>query len=59
MTLSEIVDTQNIIIKEQADVIDSLFLLLLQHIDAAELDRLGEVSKINQIAKLRGDIEKY
>ncbi|MBP3781768.1 MAG: hypothetical protein J6I68_00810 [Butyrivibrio sp.] len=58
MTLPEIVDTQNLIIKKQADVIDSLFLLLLEHINAAELDRLEEVSKINQIAKLKESIKE-
>lgn len=53
MNLTETIQTQSNIIKEQADVIDSLFLLLLQYMSAAELDNLGEVSKINHIAQLK------
>ncbi|MBQ9302016.1 hypothetical protein [Butyrivibrio sp.] len=52
----ELIKSQNQVIKEQARVIDSLFLLLMQHISAEELDNIGEVKKINEIAKMKEDI---
>lgn len=36
----EIVEKQNAIIRIQSDVIDELFLLLMQHVSADEVDRL-------------------
>lgn len=55
-TIPELVDRQNTIIKEQADIIDSLFLLLLQHVPAEELDKSKEVEQINHIALLKEEI---
>lgn len=54
--IPELVDRQNTIIKEQADIIDSLFLLLLQHVPAEELDKSKEVEQINHIALLKEEI---
>ncbi|WP_178297651.1 hypothetical protein [Butyrivibrio hungatei] len=53
MNIPELVDRQNEIIKEQADIIDSLFLLLLQHVPASELDNLDNVK---HVALLKEDI---
>lgn len=57
--VAELIEKQNIIIKKQAEVINGLFLLLLQHIPAAELDEIKEVEKINEIAKIRESIGGY
>lgn len=54
--IPELVDRQNQIIKEQADIIDSLFLLLLQHVPAEDLDSSEEVKKINHVALLKEEI---
>ena len=52
-TIPELVDRQNLIIKEQADIINSLLLLLMNYISCEEADSLKEVKKTNEIAKLR------
>lgn len=57
MNLAELVERQNMIIKEQADVIDSLFLLLLQHVPAEELDKSKEAKKINHVAVMKERID--
>jgi len=54
--IPELVDRQNTIIKEQADIIDSLILLLLQYVPAEELDKSKEVEQINHIALLKEEI---
>lgn len=54
--IPELVDRQNTIIKEQADIIDNLFLLLLQYVPAEELDKSKEVEQINHIALLKEEI---
>lgn len=54
--LTEVVDTQNVIIKLQSGVIDDLFGLLSQHLTAEELDSLPVLSKINTAARLRADV---
>lgn len=51
--LAEAAERQNEIIKIQSDVINELFLLLLQHISAEEADKLPVLSKMNTAAKLR------
>ena len=56
---SELIDLaakQNEVIKRQAEVIDSLFLLLLQHVSADELENIGEVEKIKDIAMIKEKI---
>lgn len=53
LSIPELVDRQNEIIKEQADIIDSLSLLLLQHVPASELDNLDNVK---HVALLKEDI---
>lgn len=55
--IPELVDRQNTIIKEQADIIDSLFLLLLQYVPAEDLDQSKEVAKINHVALLKEEID--
>lgn len=37
----------------QAEVIDDLFLLLMQHISAEEVDHLPVIDKINRAATIR------
>lgn len=56
MNLAEIIETQNTIIKLQADAIHELFGLLMQHMTAEEADNLPCVAKINLAATLRNDI---
>lgn len=54
--LPELVDKQNHIIKEQADIIDRLFLLLLQHVSAEDLKNSNEVEKIGHVVLLKEEI---
>lgn len=54
--LPELVDKQNHIIKEQADIIDRLFLLLLQHVSAEDLNNSYEVEKIGHVVLLKEEI---
>ena len=57
VSLVELVERQNAVIKEQADIIDSLFLLLLQYTTAEELEGSNEVKRINQVAVLKDNLE--
>lgn len=57
VNLAELIERQNVIIKEQADIIDSLFLLLLQHTTTEELEGSNEVKRINQVAVLKNSLE--
>lgn len=52
----DIIDTQNTIIRLQADVIDELFILLMQHITVSEANNLPVIKRINEAAALRADI---
>ena len=56
--LAEAAERQNEIIKIQSDVINELFLLLLQHISAEEADKLPVLSKMNAAAKLREAVHR-
>ena len=49
----DIIDTQNTIIKMQSDIIDKLFLLLMQYMTVEEADGLDIVKKINEVARVR------
>ena len=49
----DIIDTQNTIIKMQSDIIDELFLLLMQYITVEEVDGLDIVKKINEVVRVR------
>ena len=51
--VTEVVTTQDTIIRMQSKVISKLFLQLLQYTSAEELDHCGIVAEINEIAKLR------
>jgi len=51
--LAEIVDNLEIIITMQSDVINKLFLMLLQYTTVEELDNCDVVQEINKIAQLR------
>ena len=57
MSELEIVERQNAIIRIQSGVIDELFLLLMQHISAADADALPVVARMNQAAEIRREIE--
>lgn len=52
----QVVDTQNEIIRLQAEVIKDLFNTLGQYMCAEELDSLPAVKKINLAAELRKQI---
>ena len=52
-----IVETLNAIIRLQSTIIDELFVLLAQHITVDELDKLPVIDKINEVAKLRVDVD--
>lgn len=56
MSISEIVDKQNMVISIQSEIINELFQLLGQHIAPDELDQLPQVQKINLAAEIREDI---
>jgi superfamily II helicase len=51
--LAEIVDNLETIITMQSDVINKLFLMLLQYTTVEELDNCDVVQEINKIAQLR------
>ena len=57
MNIPELVDRQNEIIREQAEIIDSLFFLLLQHIPASELEQYNETKRANEVAAKRNKLE--
>ena len=57
VNLAELIERQNTVIKEQADIIDGLFLLLLQHTTIEELEGSNEVKRINQVAELKDSLE--
>lgn len=52
-----IVETLNAIIRLQSTIIDELFVLLAQHITVDELNKLPVIDKINEVAKLRVDVD--
>ena len=52
----KVVERQDAIIRIQSTVIDELFLLLMQHINAEEADRLPVLDKISTAAKIRQDL---
>lgn len=61
MTMSnhcEVVEKQSQIIRIQADVINDLYGLLMQHITVEEAEALPAVAKINLAADIRSTIEE-
>ena len=50
-------ETLTAITQLQADIINELFLLLMQHITAEEADHLPVIDKINLAARLHEDID--
>ena len=53
----ELFENQSEIIRLQSEVIDELYRLLAQHMEADELDHIPAVNKINQAAALRSELE--
>lgn len=53
----ELIDRQNVIIKGQSEIINSLLLLLMNYMTVEEVDNLEEIKKINELAKLKEGIE--
>ena len=53
MSNIELVEIQSKIISMQSEVINELFLELMNHISVEEADKLITVKKINHIAELR------
>lgn len=55
--LVEVVDRQNEIIQIQSGVIDELFRLLSQHLEAADIGALPVIAEINHAAQIRAGID--
>ena len=53
----ELIDRQNVIIKGQSEIINSLLLLLMNYMTVEEVDNLDEIKKINELARLKEGIE--
>ena len=53
----ENLESQSEIIRIQSEVIDDLFRILLQYMDAEEADRLPVIEKINRAASLRAEYQ--
>lgn len=58
MTTLQIMERQNEIIRLQADSINELFKLLIEHISVEEADSLLVLKKINLAAELRAEIKE-
>jgi len=57
MSPVEIIERQNEIIRIQADSVNELFKLLIEHITVEEADKLPVLKKINLAAELRAEIK--
>ena len=55
--IEKVVQKQNAIIRMQSNVIDELFLLLMQHISVDEAENLKCIETINEAAKLKNSID--
>ena len=51
----ELFERQGEIIKIQAEAIEELYKLLLQHVEADELDEMPVTEKINEAARIRAE----
>ncbi len=51
----ELVETQNEIIRMETEIIDALYLLLLQHVEVSELT--GPLAEMEEVARLKRLIE--
>ena len=56
--VAEVIEKQSQIIRIQADVINDLYSLLMQHITVEEAEALPAVAKINLVADIRSTIEE-
>lgn len=56
LSFAEYIDVQNEIIKEQADALNELIKVLLQHVPAEELEAMPFKQKIYHAAQLREEI---
>ena len=56
-SLVEVVSKQNEIIQIQSGVIDELFRLLSQHLEAADIGALPVIAEINHAAQIRAEID--
>lgn len=55
--IEKVVQKQSAIIRMQSNVIDELFLLLMQHISVDEAENLKCIETINEAAKLKNSID--
>jgi hypothetical protein len=53
----ELFTKQSEIIQLQSEAIDDLFRVLVQHLEAEELDRLPALEKMNRAAMIRREME--
>ena len=51
----ELFESQNEIILLQAEAIDELFRLLVNHVETEELSNLSAVEKVNEAARIRAE----
>ena len=51
----ELFESQNEIIRLQAEAIDELFRLLVNHVETEELSNLSAVEKVNEAARIRAE----
>lgn len=58
MSPLDALEKQNEIIRIQSGIIDDLFRMLLQHITAAEADKLPILERMNMAAALRAEIKE-
>lgn len=57
MTPLEVIERQNEVIRLQADSVNELFKLLIEHITVEEADKLSVLKKINLAAEIKAEIE--
>lgn len=56
MTVAEVIQTQGEVIRMQTKVIDKLYMLLSQHVDASELPVIDDIKKAaEKLARIGGD----
>ena len=51
----ELFESQNEIIRLQAEAIDELFRLLVNHVETEELSNLSAAEKVNEAARIRAE----
>ncbi len=58
MSIAEIIEKQNKVIRVQSDIIDELYLMLAQYATVEEMDSAGYLSDIQNAALMCQEIEQ-